>query len=173
MSMYMKSFLNQFVSPICELIILAIELLNLQCCLPPVCLFQAASCHATYWWHRASRKAISCLQKTVFAGKNLFSHLIQDVSFETYCTVLRKCDQKTVPKWPCLKAVLLSVVYILALHTYTYLTLVFQSSGKSDKAKLISRMAKMGQPMLPMVGAMAQGQEEEEEVGKEQVGSFT
>lgn len=31
---------------------------------------------------------------------------------------------------------------------------VLQSTGKSDKAKLISRMAKMGKPMLPMAGAI-------------------
>ncbi|XP_062586110.1 FK506-binding protein 15-like [Saccostrea cucullata] len=40
-----------------------------------------------------------------------------------------------------------------------------QVQGSSNKAKLISRMAKMGQPMLPLVGAVpAQPDEEEEQV---------
>ena len=38
-----------------------------------------------------------------------------------------------------------------------------QAPGKSDKARLISRMAKMGQPMLPMTGAVAAQPESDEE----------
>ena len=38
------------------------------------------------------------------------------------------------------------------------------TNPKSDKAKLISRMAKMGQPMLPMTGATpAQPYDDDEE----------
>lgn len=35
--------------------------------------------------------------------------------------------------------------------------------GSSNKAKLISRMAKMGQPMLPLVGAVPAQQDSDEE----------
>ena len=37
-----------------------------------------------------------------------------------------------------------------------------QPAGKTDKAKLISRMAKMGQPMLPMTGAARSPSESED-----------
>jgi len=39
----------------------------------------------------------------------------------------------------------------------------FVQPSKSDKAKLISRMAKMGQPMLPLTGAAAAQPDSDEE----------
>ena len=53
----------------------------------------------------------------------------------------------------------------LTVHSCVYVVM-FQAP-RSDKAKLMSRIAKMGQPMLPMVGAgtaAAQGDDEEGQV---------
>ena len=49
----------------------------------------------------------------------------------------------------------MNVIVRFALQTST--------NPKSDKAKLISRMAKMGQPMLPMTGATPSQPDDDDE----------
>lgn len=50
------------------------------------------------------------------------------------------------------------------MFSFTFFLFVFQSPpADTSKAKLISRMAKMGKPMLPLAGAVAAGPESDDE----------